>query len=67
MKESIKPILLIVLAIMLAVTIIVPTRTYAGDTVHMPGYKGQGPFGDTCWCPSFAHINCGCAITDPNG
>jgi hypothetical protein len=61
MKKFFKPILLIALIVILAVIVIVPTKSYSADVTHLPGYKGSGPYGDTCWCPWFP-FDCGCAV-----
>lgn len=63
MKKHNKLILLFTLVVLLAVTIIIPVKSFAADVTHLPGEKGQGPFGDTCWCPVDEKVaTCGCAI-----
>jgi len=66
MKKSNKLLLLLTLVVMLAVTIIIPVKSFAASVTHLPGKKGQGPFGDTCWCPEENEdlVNCGCAVSE---
>lgn len=63
MNRKFKSILLVAMVIVLTIMIIVPSQTQAG-IVEIPGIKGAGEYGDTCFCPWFDY-NCGCGLIDP--
>jgi hypothetical protein len=60
-KKNLAGIIVLVLCLVVfTILLILPPKVDA-VVKHMPGHKGPGPFGDTCYCPEL-QPDCGCAI-----
>ena len=63
MKKKFKPLLLVMLIAILAVTVLVPVKAHSDSiVVHLPGVISAGPDGGDCACPAIVVVTCGCAI-----
>jgi hypothetical protein len=61
-KKFIKPLIIVLLLIGLAVVLIIPTPT---DAIELPGFKTTGKYGDTCVCAWWFFPECGCILMFP--
>jgi hypothetical protein len=62
-KKFIKPLIIMLLLIGLAVVLIIPTPA---DAIELPGFKTTGIYGDSCCC-TWPWPQCGCILMQPPG
>ncbi|MGE5344106.1 MAG: hypothetical protein ACM3SY_21785 [Candidatus Omnitrophota bacterium] len=61
MNKKFRVALLLALFVVFVVLVLWPVKSYSAT--YLPGFKGGGPYGDTCVCPS-SPVECGCTILD---